>query len=663
MHLLYPSFLWALAALAIPILVHLFNFRKAKLVRFSNVKFLEAVKKKSASTRNLKHLLILTARLLFIFFLVMTFTQPFIPGAEKGLNSSQVDLYIDNSPSMSNLTVDNITGLASAVQIGEQVLALYPDATKFRLVTNDFSPSSNQYRSKENTLNELYDLDFSGVIREGQDVMDRLTRNNSQGNDIYLISDFQKSTMGRLNVAKDSSNQYHLVPVNFTEFSNLLVDSVYLKTPFVIDGQRNQLIARLKNHTDQPIQDLPIKLQINNRQSASATVSLDPKSYQNVTFELDTDLRNINKGLVRIDDYPITFDNDYYFSFNEVKNIKIVEISNTQQESPVSKVYSDNQLFKYSQYSQGNISYSSVKNADVLILNNLKKLEKGLRISVSSLLESGKAVVVIPNENCQASNLSEILDMGFQKVERPEKESLKAPDLNHPFFESIFEEASNSMNQPSAKVLWNWQSLDDRLLETKTGNPFLSQITSKGMLYIFASSLESENSDFTRNALFVAVMQRIAEKSSALNQQLAYELEPGILQLQLDSLSKNELYKLKQDQDEIAPSQRANGNQLFLDLPSYLMKNGFYDVISSYGTMATLAFNHTRIESDLAVLSLTEIAGEFEAITNVEVHDSPDAKKFSKSMKDKYQGIELWKYALILSMVFLVAEILLIRFL
>ena len=37
---LYPSMLWGLLALTIPIIVHLFNFRKAKKYYFSNTKFL-----------------------------------------------------------------------------------------------------------------------------------------------------------------------------------------------------------------------------------------------------------------------------------------------------------------------------------------------------------------------------------------------------------------------------------------------------------------------------------------------------------------------------------------------------------------------------------------------------------------------------------------------
>ena len=49
MKFLYPQFLYALALVAIPIIIHLFNFRKFRTVYFSNVQFLKSVKEKTKS--------------------------------------------------------------------------------------------------------------------------------------------------------------------------------------------------------------------------------------------------------------------------------------------------------------------------------------------------------------------------------------------------------------------------------------------------------------------------------------------------------------------------------------------------------------------------------------------------------------------------------------
>ena len=83
MQFLYPSFLWALLALAIPIIIHLFFFRRFKKVYFTNVKFLKEVKEETSARRKLRNFLVLLMRLLAIAMLVFAFAQPFIPQTEE----------------------------------------------------------------------------------------------------------------------------------------------------------------------------------------------------------------------------------------------------------------------------------------------------------------------------------------------------------------------------------------------------------------------------------------------------------------------------------------------------------------------------------------------------------------------------------------------------
>ena len=83
MQFLYPTFLFALAALAIPIIIHLFYFRRFKKVYFTNVRFLKEVKEEKSARSKLRNLLVLAMRLLALAFLVFAFAQPFIPRDEE----------------------------------------------------------------------------------------------------------------------------------------------------------------------------------------------------------------------------------------------------------------------------------------------------------------------------------------------------------------------------------------------------------------------------------------------------------------------------------------------------------------------------------------------------------------------------------------------------
>src|SRR3954471_7364705 len=105
MHFLYPGFLSALVFLAIPVIIHLFNFRRYQKVYFSNVQFLKEVQEQQASRRNIKERLILATRMLALAFLVFAFARPFIPGKDAADAGKQqlVSIFVDNSYSMQTL--------------------------------------------------------------------------------------------------------------------------------------------------------------------------------------------------------------------------------------------------------------------------------------------------------------------------------------------------------------------------------------------------------------------------------------------------------------------------------------------------------------------------------------------------------------------------------
>ena len=83
MNFVYPAFLYALSLIAIPIIIHLFNFRRYRTVYFTNVKFLKEIKEETAVQSRLKHWLVLISRILAIIFLVLAFAQPIIPLKES----------------------------------------------------------------------------------------------------------------------------------------------------------------------------------------------------------------------------------------------------------------------------------------------------------------------------------------------------------------------------------------------------------------------------------------------------------------------------------------------------------------------------------------------------------------------------------------------------
>jgi hypothetical protein len=665
MTFLYPSFLWALAALAIPILIHLFNFRKTTRIYFSNTRFLKQVKEVSTAKRRLKHYLILTSRLLFITFLVLAFAQPIIPAQEQlGANRSVV-LYIDNSQSMSAQLDNKVRGLEAALSFVQNIIELFPVDTRYKILTNDFAPFSNSFKTKPEALDILAQIRLSPVSREMNEIKERLEQDRRKSTEVFWISDFQKSTIGQIPQQWDSTSKWNLVPIQFASNPNVFIDSVYLQNPFAAGGEKNVLTVRVRNDGKSEVDQLNLKLTINGIQAGTSAVNIPPGGMNETTFDLTTGLSGYNKASITFNDFPISFDNEFFIALNFTDKINIIEINANASPTSIGKVFGNTQIFNFKSYSISNFNYSLLEKADLVVLNGLNTIDASLALSVQNYLSLLKGTVMfIPGSSPEIASYQRFTGYNTLTLE-PEKTELAEldrPDFNNPFFENVFEEQSVSLAMPKAARMLNWGSDRSAILRFKNDNPFLSRLDRGGKLYVLASPLQASYTDFYNHALFVPVMYRIAASGKKNDTRLYYTLRENFISLRVDSLQRDEQLRLTGDQD-IIPSQRKVNDQVFLDLPKFSITQGFYSVVSGRDTVGLLAFDLNKAESLLDQYSSDEVKNQMGNGNNISIFAANSSEAFSNEIKARYLGKPLWKYALMLALVFLLAEVLLIRFL
>jgi hypothetical protein len=170
----YPEFLFGLLLIAIPVIIHLFNFRKFKKVYFSNTSFLKDIQQQTSSRRNIKERLILLSRILAITFLVLAFAKPYIP-QENTVSANQshlVSIYIDNSFSMEAVNQDGRL-LDEAKRKAKEIVATYGLTDKFQLLSNDFNGSQNRLLDKEAFLEALDALEISARTNDYQQILNQ----------------------------------------------------------------------------------------------------------------------------------------------------------------------------------------------------------------------------------------------------------------------------------------------------------------------------------------------------------------------------------------------------------------------------------------------------------------------------------------------------------
>lgn len=226
----YPGFLWALFTLAIPIIIHLFNFRRTQKVFFSNTRLLKQVKEETTRQQRIKHWLILFSRLLFLLFLVLAFAQPFLPATDQFSSGKNVVLYVDNSYSMTAPMPDKTRALETATGLATEILNTYPADTRYVLLTNDFAPFSNNYKTKTEIIDLLSQIRLSNVARSWNEIQKKIASSGSP--DVFVFSDFQKSTFG-LFTNEDTLRQVRFVPIQSNSTNNIYVDTVWFENPYL----------------------------------------------------------------------------------------------------------------------------------------------------------------------------------------------------------------------------------------------------------------------------------------------------------------------------------------------------------------------------------------------------------------------------------------------
>ncbi|MBL4594780.1 MAG: BatA domain-containing protein [Flavobacteriales bacterium] len=339
----YPEFLYALFAIAIPIIIHLFNFRKFKKIYFSNVEFLKEVQQETQAKSELRHLLILLSRILAIAFLVVAFAQPFVPSSDNNVANQNniVGIYIDNSFSMESTGVNgSLLNEAKAKAI--DVVNSYRATDKFVLITNNFNSGDQRLLSTEEVISKIEEVAISSNSRKISSIYSRsrdaINSSEITNKSFYLLSDVQKTTADFGNIKPDTLIESYLIPIKASEISNLYIDSCWFNSPTHLFNQNEELNIRIKNSSENNLEKIPIKLFINYQNIVPASFSIHANDETVLTLNYRNKTTGVQQGRIELRDSPVVTDDILYFSYNISDNINILGIGSDKNEIALNSI-------------------------------------------------------------------------------------------------------------------------------------------------------------------------------------------------------------------------------------------------------------------------------------------------------------------------------------
>lgn len=662
-----PLVLYGLIALAIPVIIHLFNFRRTKKIYFSSTQFLEQVAEESTSKLKIKHWLILIARLLFILFLVLAFAQPFIPANKDEIKGQNVFIYLDNSFSMSNQVSNDVRALDEGIKIVDGLSELFPPETQYVFQTSDFIAGGNSYKSRNELSDLLTEVTYSGSYRSLNEITERFGNLDQRGLSgiWYFISDFQNSTIGEIDLnAIDSSQKVNLIPIYFETRKNLFVDTVYLKNPFSQENDKTEIVVELQNSGIEDIDDAGVRVFVDSIQTAGTVVNVPGNSRARLEFDLGFGNKTISKGRIAIEEYPVTFDNEFFFTLNKTRKIRVFEIREDQSQPFIEDVFGNQTLFDFKSNQSGNVNYSLLNEADFIILNGVNSIPVSLINSIKSVVNNGVSLLLIPGRNPDINSYQNLIEISLSLSDSLVSFETSTPDFENPFFSNVFEDEVSNIAMFSATPVIDWGLDRTALITYRNGKPFLNKVVVDQNIYLVSSPLENDLNGFQNHALFVPVMYKLAFSSMRLDEPLYYSLKESLIPITLDSVEgRNIIYRLRSDNLELIPDQRLSGNKLMIEIPPEVIETGFYYLTDDKGTdIKLLSFNSDKRESMLDQQPLDKLQTIADKQSNVELLAVNNSDDFISEFRSSVDAVPLWKYALILSLLFLLSETLIIRF-
>jgi hypothetical protein len=326
-------------------------------------------------------------------------------------------------------------------------------------------------------------------------------------------------------------------------------------------------------------------------------------------------------------------------------------------------------FFKIDNIAASQVNYQKFIDYQLIILNDLNVISSGMMTELKQYVSDGGKVLLFPSKTAILDSYNQFCNLlkmnSFEKVEEVLKE-VNRINTDEFVFNEVFEKINQNVKLPKATFSYGRTSfqnrIEEKLLSYKDGSAFLTKtIFNEGIIYACSAPLDESSNDLVLNAeIFVPMLYKMA-LSKVVADKIAYEIgKDNILEIDAVSSAGENVYKIV-GKDEFIPSQTQLGKKLLLDIKNQIKEAGTYQLMQDNARLKTLAFNYNRQESDLDLMSRDDLAKTFSSM-NANIFDEVDTANFNETIKEKDQGISLWKWCLILALIFLGIESLLLRF-
>ncbi len=707
MNFLNPGILIALAAISIPILIHLLNLRKVRKMEFSTLMLLKEIQKSKMRRIKLKQLLLLLFRILAIASLVLAFAQPVYEGyaGSTDASNSSVIIFLDDSFSMTSRDSKGMY-LQQAKNSVKKILELKKASNEIYFVPVSKLTMRNSkflYNNAGEVLDSLERIKPSNVTsdlsRIAEFISNVFVKNNSPVKEAFVVSDFQKSDMnGELRPLEGIENvRLYLLKTGSRTANNLSVDSLKIVSKILQKDKSIKLSAYINDYSPYSVKNKIVNLVVEGELKGEKAIDINSFDKSKIEFSFMPSKSGSISGyleLVQSDfgEDEIESDNKVYFSLYIPEHFEIGILNESSPENTFVKLALESASFV--------LSDSSGSGNDLFRINNISSLDQNMfknqvlfisgrnefTDSESEMLKGfvshGGGLFLFPGKDVRIDNYNSTLlsklntaRIGGLNSDKSQNENLKLGkvDFQNPLLSEIFSNknlniTSDQFDIQSPKIFSYYELLNNEnssdIISLTNGKPFLIESSlARGRVLMSCVPATTDFSDFPLKDIFVPIIVRsIYYLSNQFEYQSGYAVgKANITPVNgIENISAITLPDKKTIGGDLFPEITPES---FVVIPysDNFIQTGTYEMKDSSGKVIDFSLNYNSSESDMRPASREELLGFFEAGNFRNVTYVKDNEEITDVVRDSRNGINLWKYFLIAAILFALSEMILSR--
>lgn len=680
MTFLNPIFLWASFAIAIPIIVHLFNFRRPKRIQFSDISLVKEVRKSVVRRLRLRQWLLLLARCLAILALVFVFANPVFrsEGAAQAQGSSSIAIMLDNSYSMQGGN-DKGSYWLQAQKAGAEIIKAYGRSDEFLIMSSHEPLVNYNFGEQQAALKALKAIPIQQNSRSLPEILSQVEEVFSNASyekkTFYFISDFQKSTIlpdTGFTFGKQSDLEINLIPLTTRQLKNAFVSDHEVISQIVEVGKPVELDLKLVNDAKDDLKNIGLRVVNGNEIRPVATEDMTAEATKVIKVNLTPEQPGWQAGFIELDDSPVDFDNRRYFSFYVPEREKMLVV----EEKPIPNLrimfggdllgQFETKFVSYRDFGEENLDdYKSI------MLVGLTEISTGMQEKLQAHLGEGKSILYFPGETLGpgVNRMYNAFELGsFDKLaSNPDGDFAAGVDLEHPIFDGVFVGKRERKNFDAPLVYKHHTYrptngiIQNVILRLGNQEPILIESRPLGgLFYTFTFLPEEEWTDFTIKGVGLSMMVQLARLMNQ-TQKAQQNLDLGTTAYKRVKTQEKDVIKMvAQDSTEFIPEQFVQSGYIVLKFDRQDLKEGNYDLFQNEKLLEKISFNVPDSESQLYALPEQELKEFLSAVglENLNVTKAVEGG-IAEEIQLRNQGLPLWKYFLIAGIVFLLMEFIL----